>query len=87
MHYVIKWIARSIIRGEFWDNEPFWGFIFNNARTERRGEHVIQVPADRAQRGCMRGIFTNPQHGWRAACPCEIGEFEGLECASSDMVV
>ena len=64
MHYVIKRIARSVIRGEFRDDESSWGFILNNVRTERRGEHVVKAPADRARRGCMRGIFTNPRHGW-----------------------
>ena len=30
-----------------------------------------------------------PTHatGGRAACPCRVGKLEGLECASSDMVV
>ena len=75
MHYVIERIARSIIRGEFRDDEPSWGFIFNNAMTERRGEHVVQTPADRAR-----------ATGGRAACPCKVGELEGSKCASSDMV-
>ena len=35
---------------------------------------------------CEGSLPTRDTSG-RAACPCEIGEFEGLECASSDMVV
>ena len=48
MHDMIKWIVGPIVCGELWHNEPSWGLVIDNARAKRRGEHVIQPPADRA---------------------------------------
>ena len=48
MHDMIKWIVESVIRGEFWHDESSWGLIIDNVSAERLGEHVIQLPADRA---------------------------------------
>ena len=41
VHDVIKWVAGSVAREKFWHEEPSWGFAIDNARTKRRGEHVI----------------------------------------------
>ena len=39
---MVKWIIGSIIRKKFRHEEPSRGFIVDNMRTERRGEHVVQ---------------------------------------------
>ena len=53
VHDVVEWITGSIICRKLWYNELSWGFVVNDVRTERRGEHVIQSLADGAWRGCV----------------------------------
>ena len=45
---MIERIVGSVVRRKYWHDEPSWGLVIDNARAERRGEHVIQSPADRA---------------------------------------
>ena len=87
MHYVIKRIVRSIIRGEFWDDESLGGSYL--MMRELKG--VESMSSSRLLMKLGGAVFEGslPTHatgGW-VACPCEMGESEGLECASSDMVV
>ena len=37
MHDMVKWIASSVIRGEFRNHEPSWGVVVDDMRGERRG--------------------------------------------------
>lgn len=48
VHDVVKWITGSIIYRKFGHNEPSWGLVVDDTRIERRGEHVIQLPANGA---------------------------------------
>ena len=87
MHYVIKRIARSVIREEFQDDESSWGsyLIMRGLKgVESMSSRRLLIKPGGAV--CEGSLQTRDTGGW-AACPCEIGQFEGLECASSDMVV
>ena len=46
---MVEWIVGSIICREFWNHEPSWRFVVYDMRAERRGEHVIQSPTNRAE--------------------------------------
>ena len=47
VHDMIKWIIGPVVCRELWHDEPSWGLIIDNVKVERRGEHVVQPPADR----------------------------------------
>ena len=87
MHYVIKRIARSVIREEFQDDESSWGSYLI-----MRGLKGVESMSSRRlliePRGAVyEGSLPTRDTSGRAMCLCGIGESEGLECASNDMVV
>ena len=51
VHDMIKWITGPIVCRELWYDEPSWGLVIDNAKAERRAEHVVQPLADRAGEG------------------------------------
>ena len=87
MHYVIKRIARSVIREEFQDDESSWGsyLIMRGLKgvESMSSRRLLIEPGGAVCEGSLPTRVTSGQ----AACPCKVGELEGSECASNNMVV
>ena len=50
VHDMIERITCFVICREFLYHEPSWGLVVDDVRVKRRGEHVIQLSADKARR-------------------------------------
>ena len=87
MHDVIKQVVGSVIRGNFFHEKPSWGLVVDNARAERHGEHVVQLPVDGIGGALLATSFPIRCSGWCEGQSCVMGATEGLGYASWVVVV